>query len=73
MTFGERNELKKLDKEMPALETKKEELIATLAKGGTDHHEIMRLSLALEQAVHELDRMGERWLVLMEKFEAEAK
>jgi ATP-binding cassette subfamily F protein uup len=73
MTFGEKNELKKLDKEVPALEKKKEELLAKIAASTTDHHAIMQLSIDLEKAVKELDTRSERWLVLMEKAEAEAK
>ena len=73
MTFAEKNELKKLDKELPALEKKKEDLLNRIALGGTDHHAIMKLSLELEQAVKQLDEKGERWLLLTEKAEAEAK
>jgi ABC transport system ATP-binding/permease protein len=73
MTFGEKNELKKLDKEVPALEKKKEELLAKIAASTTDHHAIMQLSIDLEKAVKDLDAKSERWLVLMEKAEAEAK
>jgi ATP-binding cassette subfamily F protein uup len=73
MTFGEKNELKKLDKEVPALEKKKEDLLAKIAASTTDHHAIMQLSLDLEKTVKQLDEKGERWLMLMEKAEAEAK
>ncbi len=73
MTFGEKNELKKLDKEVPALEKKKEELLAKISAGGNDHHAIMQLSIDLEKTVKQLDEKGERWLVLMEKAEAETK
>ena len=73
MSFGEKNELKKLDKEVPALEKKKEELLAKIAASTTDHHAIMQLSIDLEKAVKDLDAKSERWLVLMEKAEAEAK
>jgi hypothetical protein len=33
----------------------------------------MQLSIDLEKAVRDLDAKSERWLVLMEKAEAEAK
>ncbi len=72
MSFGERNELKKLDKEMPALEKKKEEIAAEMVAKSADHHAIMQLSLELEKTTGQLDKMGERWLILMEKQEAEA-
>jgi len=72
MTFAEQNELKKLDKEMPALEKKKEEIAAEMVAKSADHHAIMQLSVDLEKTTAQLDSMGERWLVLMEKQEAEA-
>ncbi len=67
MTFAEKNDLKKLEKEVPALEKKKEELLAKLAAGGTDHHKMMQHSIELERAVKELDRMTDRWLELSER------
>jgi len=67
MTFAERNELKKLDAEMPKLEKRKEEILASLAKGGTDHHVMMERSLELEETIKQLDSMTDRWLVLSEK------
>lgn len=71
MTYAERNELKKLDKEMPALEKKKEEIAAEMVAKSADHHAIMELSIELEKATAQLDRMGDRWLELMEKQETE--
>jgi ATP-binding cassette subfamily F protein uup len=72
MSFGEKNELKKLDAEVPALEKKKEDLVARIAANGSDHHAVMKLSLELEQTVKELEKKGERWLELMEKAEQTA-
>jgi ATP-binding cassette subfamily F protein uup len=72
MTYAERNELKKLDKEMPELEKKKEEIAAEMVAKSADHHAIMQLSLELEKATAQLESMGERWLILMEKQEAES-
>jgi ATP-binding cassette subfamily F protein uup len=71
MTYAERNELKKLDKDMPALEKKKEEIAAEMVTKAADHHAIMELSIALEKVTSELEKFGDRWLVLMEKQEAE--
>ena len=71
MTFAERNELKKIDKDLPALEKKKEELAAEMVAKAADHHAIMQLSIDLEKVTTQLDTLGERWLVLMEKVEGE--
>ncbi|MEO8590847.1 MAG: ATP-binding cassette domain-containing protein, partial [Flavobacteriales bacterium] len=67
LTFNERKELTRIDAEMPKLEKKKEELLATLAKGGTDHHAMMKLSVELEETIKQLDQITDRWLVLSEK------
>jgi ABC transport system ATP-binding/permease protein len=67
LTYAEKLELQRIDKEMPRLEARKEELLAVMAKGGTDHHKMMEQSIALEKAIAELDRMMDRWLILSEK------
>ena len=72
MTFAEQNELNKIDKELPTLEKKKEELAAEMVAKSADHHAIMQLSLDLEKVTSQLDKLGERWLILMEKVEGEA-
>ena len=66
-TYAERLELQRIDKEMPALEKRKEELLAIMAQGGTDHHAMMERSIELERTISELDRMTDRWLELSEK------
>jgi ATP-binding cassette subfamily F protein uup len=71
MSFGEKRELQRLEAEVPALEKKKDELLARIAEGGGDHHAIMQLYIDLERTTKELDEKGERWLVLTEKAEAE--
>ncbi|MBP7407140.1 MAG: ABC-F family ATP-binding cassette domain-containing protein [Flavobacteriales bacterium] len=67
LTFNERKELNRIDTEMPKLEKKKEELLAVLAKGGTDHHAMMERSMELEETIKQLDRMTDRWLELSER------
>ena len=67
LTFNERKELNRIDNEMPKLEKKKEELLAILAKGGTDHHAMMERSMELEETIKQLDRMTDRWLELSER------
>ncbi|MBS1938294.1 MAG: ABC-F family ATP-binding cassette domain-containing protein [Bacteroidetes bacterium] len=71
MTYGERLELKKIDKELPALEKKKEQLLAEMAAKAADHHAVMELSIQLEKTTSEIERISDRWLVLMEKQDAE--
>jgi ATP-binding cassette subfamily F protein uup len=67
LSYAERLELQRLDKEMPKLEARKEELLVIMAAGGTDHHKMMEQSIALEKTIAELDRMMDRWLLLSEK------
>ncbi len=67
LTHAEKIELQKLDKEMPKLEKKKEEILLQMAQGGTDHHVIMERSVELEKTTKELDRMTDRWLELSER------
>ena len=67
LTYGERIELRKIDKELPALEKKKEETLAEMAEKASDHHAVMELSIKLETLARQLDEMGDRWLELMEK------
>ena len=67
LTYAERLELQRIDKEMPKLEKRKEELLHIMSQGGTDHHAIMERSIELERIVAELERMTDRWLELSEK------
>ena len=67
LTYTEKLELQRIDKEMPKLEARKEELLLILAVGGTDHHKMMAHSIELEQAIKDLDRMTDRWLELSER------
>jgi ATP-binding cassette subfamily F protein uup len=67
LTYAERLELQKIDKEMPLLEKKKEELLLALSQGGSDHHAIMERSVELERTTARLDQLTDRWLILSEK------
>jgi ATP-binding cassette subfamily F protein uup len=67
LTYAEKLELQRIDKEMPKLEARKEELLAIMAAGGTDHHRMMEHSIELEKATAEIDRMTDRWLELSER------
>ncbi|MBK7483790.1 MAG: ABC-F family ATP-binding cassette domain-containing protein [Flavobacteriales bacterium] len=67
MSYAERLELQKIDKEIPKLEAKKAEILEAMGKGGVDHHKIMELSVELEKTGKRLDEITDRWLVLSEK------
>ncbi|MCB9183910.1 MAG: ABC-F family ATP-binding cassette domain-containing protein [Flavobacteriales bacterium] len=67
LTYAEKLELQRIDKEMSKLEARKEELLAIMAAGGTDHHRMMEHSIDLEKTIKELDRMTDRWLELSER------
>lgn len=67
LTYAERIELKKIDKEMPELERKKAELLTDMSAKASEHHAVMELSIALEQVTAKLEKLEERWLVLSEK------
>ena len=69
LTYAERIELKKIDKELPTLEQKKADLLAEMAEKASDHHVVMELSISLEQLITKLGRLEERWLELSEKGE----
>ena len=67
LSYAERLELQRIDKEMPRLEARKAELLALMAAGGTDHHAMMAHSIELEKAIKDLDRMADRWLELSDR------
>jgi ATP-binding cassette subfamily F protein uup len=67
LTYAERLELQRIDKELPRLEERKAELLSIMSAGGTDHHALMERSIELERTVHELDRLTDRWLELSER------
>jgi ATP-binding cassette subfamily F protein uup len=67
MSYAERLELQKIEKEIPKLEAKKAEILEAMGKGGVDHHKIMELSVELEKTGKRLDEITDRWLVLSEK------
>ncbi|MBK6368332.1 MAG: ABC-F family ATP-binding cassette domain-containing protein [Flavobacteriales bacterium] len=67
MSYAERLELQKIDKEIPKLEAKKAEILEAMGKGGVDHHKIIELSVELEKTGKRLDEITDRWLVLSEK------
>ncbi len=67
LSYKEKFELETLDKEIPALEKKKEELTAQLDGLANDHIELMRVSDEIGKISVELDIKQLRWLELSEK------
>jgi ATP-binding cassette subfamily F protein uup len=67
LTYAERLELERIDRELPELERRKAGLLEALSAGGSDHHAIMERSIELERTIRELERLTDRWLELSEK------
>ena len=70
ITYAEKLELKKLDKEIPELEVQKEKLTNSLSEEGIDHEEMSERAQKLEGVIKKLEILGDRWLELSEKAEA---
>ena len=67
LTYGEKLELEKLNVELPQLEKKKEELVASLGEASADHEEIARRATQLDELTKRIEILGDRWLELSEK------
>ena len=66
LTYKEKQEFESIEKEMPKLEARKEELAGLLNSGETDHLKLTEWSTEVEQIVEKLDEMEMRWLELSE-------
>ena len=66
LSFNEKYEFEKLDKEIPELETRKEELSEKLNAGDLPYEEIEKISNELTQLVSDLDEKTMRWMELAE-------
>ncbi|MFA7687520.1 MAG: ABC-F family ATP-binding cassette domain-containing protein [Moheibacter sp.] len=64
LSFKEKKELEELEKELPRLESLKEELTKKLSDSGLDFESIQKISLHLEEAVRDLEQKESRWLEL---------
>ncbi len=71
ITYGEKLELEKLNAELPQLEKKKEDLIASLGDVSADHEEIAKRALQLDELTKRIEILGDRWLELSEKAEGD--
>jgi len=66
LSYNEQYEFTALDKEIPELETKKNELSEKLNSSGTPYDEVEKISAELTKLVAELDKKTERWMELAE-------
>ncbi|MEP2026710.1 MAG: ABC-F family ATP-binding cassette domain-containing protein [Reichenbachiella sp.] len=66
LTYKEKQEFESIEKEMPKLEARKEELANLLNSGETDHVQLTEWSTEVEQIVEQLDELELRWLELSE-------
>ncbi|MEQ9425028.1 MAG: ABC-F family ATP-binding cassette domain-containing protein [Cyclobacteriaceae bacterium] len=65
-SYKEQQEFKRLESELPKLETLKQGLIDKLNSGTTDHQELEQLGKELEQINAQLEEKEMRWLELSE-------
>jgi ATP-binding cassette subfamily F protein uup len=69
MTFKEKHEFEKLEKEMPSLEKEKEKLTAALSDETLNYDQITALADSLTKVTQTLEEMELRWLELSEMAE----
>ena len=67
LSFKEKTELEKLEKEIPELEKEKKQLEEKVNSGITDYQELTKLSARVSEIIELLDEKEERWLELDEK------
>lgn len=67
ITYAERLELEKLEKELEGLEQNKAALTELLNETGSNHEKLMELGNALNETIESIDLKTERWMELSEK------
>ena len=67
LSFKEKTELEKLEKEIPELEKEKKQLEEKVNSGITDYQKLTKLSARVSEIIELLDEKEERWLELDEK------
>ena len=70
LSYKEERELEDIDNAIPEAEREISVLSTRLNEGLTDHEELSRLSLQIQDLKGKLDQMSARWLELMEIKEA---
>ncbi|MFM7218532.1 MAG: ribosomal protection-like ABC-F family protein [Bacteroidota bacterium] len=66
LSYKEKSEFERLEKEISSLETEKKQLTASLSLGDASHDKLMEWSMRLEKIMAELDEKSMRWLELSE-------
>jgi len=67
ITYAERIEIEKLEKELENLELQKDELTEALNNAGSDHEKLSTLGKSMKETIHLIDEKTERWMELSEK------
>lgn len=67
ITYAERIELEKLEKEMEELEIERNNLTLSLGKLGDDHEKLIKTGQEIEVLIKKLDEKSDRWVELSEK------
>ena len=70
LSYKEERELEEIDTQIPALELQIANLTDQLNGGVTDHSELAKIALNIEELKGKLDVLSLRWLELMEVKEA---
>ncbi len=67
LTYNEKREFEKIEKELPLLESEKKEIELKLSSGANTYEEIQKLSERMIQLIHQIEEKEFRWLELSEK------
>ena len=66
LSFKEKEEFKKIEKEMEILESEKDTLTAKLSDSSISNEDIMNAGNRLSEVVQKLEEVTDRWLELSE-------
>lgn len=66
LTFKEKEEFKKLEKDLETLESKKEKLTHILSDGNSSNEDVMEAGMKLSEIVAEIETTTDRWMELAE-------
>jgi len=66
LSFKEKFELDQIEKDLPILESRKEELESLIGSGTSDHEQLLKWTQELGKISADLDAKGDRWLQLSE-------